>query len=242
MPTVLRSPRRLRLRQGVRRFSQALVMYGVVGIAISIIGLGLLLWTGARFGTFGDRVGLEVTELTSTVERTAQALEDASDSATSFSATIERTPPTIRQAAQTIRNLTPRLLALQAQATALDILGSRPLQGIGDLFGQMATDLDGLDTRLDEIAADLGSNRDALAANAESLGALADGLDRLAGRLEDGLVAESLADAQSILTLVLAMLVAWTAVPAAGALAFGLWLRRELRLEEPRPPVVVAEI
>ena len=51
----------------------------------------------------------------------------------------------------------------------------------------------------------------------------------VADDLRTGIVQDSLADVQLILTVLFVLLVAWTAVPAAGALWIGWWLRRELR-------------
>ena len=53
-------------------------------------------------------------------------------------------------------------------------------------------------------------------------------MDATAERLRSGVVEDSLADVRAIILLMLLVLTAWTAVPAIGALAFGLWLRREL--------------
>jgi hypothetical protein len=240
-PVVRPTRRQTRLRRGLRRFSQGLIVFGIAGLVISAFGLGTLLWTSATFGSFGTRVGDESTQLAQTLRNTAGTLHDASRSALSFGRTLDETEPSVAQAAQTIRNMRPRLEALEVQSTSLDIFGARPLQGIGQLFGQMADDLDGLDTQLDEISAGLGGNRSALDANARSLNGLGNELIAVAQRIEEGLVTETLADAQSILAAVLAIMVAWMAVPAAGAIAFGVWLRRELDLGlVAGPPEVVA--
>lgn len=242
LPARRPSRRRTRLRHGLHRFTQGLVVFGLLGLVISAVGLGTLIWTGASFGTFGDRISRESDDLAATLHETAGTLRDASRSALSFGRTLEETPPTITQAAETIRNMRPRLQALEAQAGAVDIFGARPLQGIGDLFGQIAGDLDGLDTQLDLIAEQLGDNESALDANARSLNGLANKLTGLADRVEDGLVTDSVGQAQTVLAIVLALLVAWMAVPAAGALVFGLWLRRALDLGRRDQPVVVAEL
>lgn len=233
--------RRRRLRETLARFSQGLIVYGVAGILVAIVGLGTLVWTGAAIGSFESRIEGESDQLGATLRRTATALRDASRTAESFGRTLDETPPSVRQAAQTVRNLRPRLEALQAQAQAIEILGSRPLQGIGDVFGQIAADLDGLDAQLDRIADQLGQNRASLDANAASLGRVADGLSGFANRLDAGLVTDSLADIRAILGLVLAVLVVAMAVPAIGGLALGLWLRRELGIGRGEPPLIIVE-
>ena len=47
-------------------------------------------------------------------------------------------------------------------------------------------------------------------------------------RLRSGVVEDSLADVHVAILLLLFVLTAWAAVPAVGALVFGVWLRREL--------------
>jgi methyl-accepting chemotaxis protein len=212
-----------------------------VGLLVALLGLGTLLWTANTVTSFNARVGDESEELGATLRGTARALDDASRTAESFEATLERTPPSVRQAAQTIRNLRPRLVALQAQAGAIDIFGTRPLGSIGELFGQMAVDLEGLDNQLDLIADSLGGNQESLRTNARSLAALADELTGFADRLDDGLVADSLGEVRTILALVLALLVVAMAVPAAGSLALGVWLRRELGIGRAAPSLIVVE-
>lgn len=219
--------------------SRGLIAYGIIGLIVAAIGLGTLVWTGTTVAAFDARMSRESDELSRTLQRAATALEDASTSADSFRTTLDATPPSIRQAAQTVRNLRPRLLGLQAQAGAINILGSQPLGGIGELFGQMATDLEGLDEQLDGIAGQLGSNQDALIRNARSLGDTASQLESFAERIDDGLITQSIGDLRTILGSVLAMLIVSMALPSAGALAFGLWIRRELGLGRRRVAALI---
>ncbi len=159
----------LGLRGGLHRLSTGLIAYGVTGLAVALLGLVALGWTAGRVSSLADTVDGEVTQLASTLDRTADTLHDAGTSAVTFAVTLERTPPSVRQAATTIRNLRPNLQSIEAQLSGINILGSRPLADSARLFGDMAADLQGLDTRLDLIAADLESDRDALLRNAEVL-------------------------------------------------------------------------
>jgi hypothetical protein len=239
IPAVVRP--RSRLRVALDRLSRGLIAYGVIGLVVAGFGLGLLAWTGSAFGSFEARVGDEAAELAGTLRRTATAVDEASGTAKSFGRTLDETPPGVRQAAATIRNLRPRLVALQQQAGGINILGSRPLAGIGDLFGQMSVDLEGLDVQLDRIADELGGNRAALATNAASLGAMAAEIDGFADRLDGGIVSSGLSEMRTILALLLAVLVLLVAVPAGGALAAGLWIRRELGPRRTAAPIIVVE-
>ncbi len=222
------------LRHGLRRFSTGLIVYGVIGLAFAAVGLVLLLYVGNRVGTLADRTSTQVETIISTLDRTATALQDAGDSAVSFSVTLERTPPAVRQAADTVGNLQDNLLTIQQQLAALSIFGTQPLGRVAEVFGSIAGDIEGLDTRLTSIADSLDENKDALLTNADSLRALGTQLATVADDLRTGIVQDSLADVQLILTVLFVLLVAWTAVPAAGALWIGWWLRREL------PPMVSA--
>jgi hypothetical protein len=128
-----------------------------------------------------------------------------------------------------VGNLRENLILVEGQLSAINILGARPLANAANLFGQMAADLEGLDTRLEVIAADLDNNRAVLLDNATKLRSLGTELDGLADGLRGGVVEESLADIQLILAVLSVLLVVWTALPAAGALALGWWIRRETR-------------
>jgi hypothetical protein len=220
--------RRVGLRAGLRRLSTGLLVYGIVGLLLALLGMASLVWVNGRMSALADRVDAEVAQLADAVESSATALQDAGASARSFTSTLERTPPSVRQAALTIRNLRPSLRDLESQLSAINILGSQPFGRAAALFGTMATDLEGLDTRLDLIATDLEGNRSALLANAGSLDALGTRLAAQADRLRSGTVADSLDDLRLLLLLALVAFVVWTAVPAVGALALGWWLRREL--------------
>ncbi len=222
-------PRRpLTLRGGLRRLSTGLIAYGLIGVLVAVLGSIALLWISGRVGGIADRTGLQVASIITTLDSTAEVLESAGGSATSFSGTLERTPPAVRQTAATLRNLRENLLEVEGQLGAINILGSRPLSNAADLFGQMADDLEGLDGRLDTIATDLEANRGALIDNARALEQLGGGLDAVAQDLRRGVVQESLADVQAIVIVLSVLALAWTLLPAVAALGLGLWIRREL--------------
>jgi hypothetical protein len=219
----------LGLRGGQRRLSTGLIAYGAVGLAVALLGLVALGWTAGRVGSLADTVDVEVAQLASTLDRTADTLHDAGTSAVTFAVTLERTPPSVRQAAATIRNLRPNLQSFESQLASISILGSQPLAGPARLFGEMASDLQGLDKRLDLIADDLGTDRDALLRNAESLNELGDRTAALAERMRTGFIQGGLDDLRAVLLLTILVFVGWTAVPAIGALALGWWLRQAIR-------------
>lgn len=233
------------MRTGLRRLSTGLMIYGVVGLVIAALGLAALLSLGTRVDGLVDRSSEQLDTVIVTLDETAAALSDAGTSAVSFSVTLERTPPTVRQAALTLGNLRGNLRTVEGQLASLSILGSRPLADVAALFGQMSTDLEGLDTRLGLIADDLDDNRDALLANARSLATMG---DRLAGIADDlrgsggsvegsgGGMRASLDDLRAMATILALIVVAWAALPAIGALTLGWWLRRIAPVEDAVAP------
>ncbi len=227
-PTSLPAARPLGLRGGLRRLSGGLLVYGAIGLVLAVLGLVALLWIGGRLQGLAERTEAQVESMIATLDDTAQVLDDAGATALSFAVTLERTPPTVRQAAQTVGNLQANLRQLESQLASFTILGQSPLGDAAAAVGQMATDLEGLDTRLGLIATDLEGNRDALLANAASLDALGTRLAAVADDLRDGIIQDGLGDVQAVVTVLALVLVIWTALPAVGALGLGWWLRREL--------------
>ena len=221
-------PDRVPLRTGLRRLASGLIAYGAVGIALAVLGLVALIWLSGRVGGLGERTGNQVTTIVETLDRTSIALSEASSSATSFAGTLARTGPAVRQVALAIGDLRGNFRTIEDQLGRLQILGSQPFGNVASQFGQMATDLDGLDERLNLIAGDLDRNRTALAANAESLSAIGTRLTRIATEARDGTVAGALDDLRAVVTLLGLLLIVWVALPAIVALWLGWWLGRAL--------------
>lgn len=216
------------LRAVLRRLATGLIAYGVIGLALALIALIAVVWAGGRLAAVGSRVETQISAVVETLDRTSVALADAGTSATSFSVTMERTPPVVRQTAQAIADVRTDLRSAQNQFSQLQILGQRPLGNVAESFGRMAANLDGLDERLGLIATDLESNRAALLANASSLSALGARLGLVAEDLRAGVVEEGFADLRSSATVLALVLLVWMTIPAAGALWLGWWLRREV--------------
>jgi hypothetical protein len=218
--------RPLTLRRGLRRLSIGLIAYGVTGLILALVGAIALVWVGGRVGGIADRTGRQVASIVATLDETSVVLSSMGTSATSFSGTLERTPPAVRQTAQTVANLRANLINVEGQLGAFSILGARPLANAANLFGQMAGDLEGLDTRLEGIATDLDNNRAALVDNSAKLKALGTELDGVADGLRGGVIEDSFADVQLILSVLTILVIVWTGLPAIGALALGMWIRR----------------
>lgn len=216
------------LRAGLRRLATGLIVYGLIGLVLAVVAVFAVVWAGSRLAAVGGRVETQIAAVVETLDRTSVALADAGTSATSFSVTMERTPPVVRQTAQAIADVRSDLRSAENQFSQIEILGRRPLGGVADAFGRMAANLDGLDERLDLIATDLESNRTALLANATSLSALGARLGLVADDLRGGAVEEGFADLRSSATILVLVLLVWMTLPAFGALWLGLRLRRDM--------------
>jgi hypothetical protein len=224
-------------RLGLLRLANVLMIYGAIGLVAAGIGFAALIAASDRIGLLGEKIVTEAQSLDAIIDRTAGVLDDAATTASSFGPTVEQTAVTVRDAAVALRDIEPRLRDMETQANAIEIFGQRPVAPLGQLFGQIAGDISGLDDQLDGIATEMGQNQAALTANAKSLDALADLVRAYKGRLKPAAIDAGIDDARRLLLLTLALFIAWTAVPAVGALAVGRWMRRLLRPE----PVVPAQ-
>ncbi len=216
------------LRDGLGRLSRGLIAYGVIGLVVAAIGFGALVWVNGRVSNVRAEAETTVGQLATTMDRTATLLQDASATAQSFSVTLDRTAEALPAASEQIAGLRADLTALEGQLRSVSILGATPLSSAADAVGRIAASLDGLDKQLSVIAVALSANGDALAANAMSLGQLGDSTAALAVRLHSGVIEDSLFDVQLVIVVMMLVFTALSVVPAVGALALGVWLRREL--------------
>jgi hypothetical protein len=216
------------LRGGLHRLSRGLVAYGILGLVVAAIGFGALVWVNGRVSNLRAEVDTTLGQRATAMELAARVLHDASTTAQSFGATVDQSAQAVSSAAGTITEARSSLSALEAQLRSVSILGATPLSSAADAVGRIATSMEGLDTRVSVIATGLTSNRDALAGNATSLGQLGDITEALAARLGSGVIEDSLGDLQRLISVTLLVFTAWSVVPALGALALGVWLRREL--------------
>jgi ABC-type transporter Mla subunit MlaD len=228
------------LRAGLGRLSRGLIAYGIIALIVAGVGLALLLYANTRIDTAGDRVEASVGQLTTTLDRTAQALHDASATAATFNTTLDQTQTAVAAAANTIVSVRTNLQNLESVLRSVSILGASPLGGAANAVGGVASSIEGLDSKLTAIAGGLTTSRDSLAANAGSLGALGDSIATTADRLRSGVVEDSLADVHVAIVLMLFVLTAWAAVPAIGAIVLGVWLRRRLEAAGGQAPAAAA--
>ena len=216
------------LRAGLGRLSRGLLVYGVIGLVVAAIAFGALVWVNGRISNLRTEVETTITQLAATTDHTASALRDASATAGTFSITLDQVSKTLPTVADRITGLRGDLSSLEAQLRSVNILGATPLGSAANAVGNISASLDGIDTQLAIMSTALSANSQSLAANEASLGRLADSTQILATRLGSGTVQDSLADVQMVIVVTLLVFTALSLVPAGGAIAFGLWLRREL--------------
>jgi len=217
----------LGLPGGLHRLSRGLIAYGIIGLVVAAIGFGAMVWVNGRISHVRGEAEVTVARLATTMELAAMVLRGASTTARSFSGTVDQAAEAVSSAAATMTETRSDLSAVEAQLRSVNILGATPLSSPADAVGRIAASMDGLDTQLSLIADDLKGNRDALAGNAVSLSELGRSTEALAARLGPSVGQDSLADVQQVIAITLLMFAAWSFVPAAGALALGVWLRRE---------------
>lgn len=215
-------------RPALRRLTQGLLAYGMVGLGLSIVVAIAILLAVGRLSAVGETVGGGAGQLGTVLARMTTAIDGAATSARSFGTTIDNGSEALTAAAADLRAIVPQLRGIETQANAIDILGSKPLAPIAGLFGQIAGQLGDLDGRLDTVATNLTANRGALTTNAAALSALADETRALADRLAPDALAGIIDDARVFAIAMMVVVLAGVAVPAGAALAFGWWLRREL--------------
>jgi hypothetical protein len=220
--------RPVRLQGGLRWLSRGLIAYGIVGLVVTAIGFGALVWANNRVSDLRGEAEATVARLASTMEAAAYVLRGASTTAQSFSVTVDQSAQAVSAAAVTITEVRSDLSALEAQLRSVSILGATPLSSPADAVGRIAASMDGLDGRLALIADSGKGNRDALAENATALSELGDSTHALAVRLGSDAGQDSFGEIQLVIAVTLLAFAAWSFVPAVGALVSGVWLRREL--------------
>jgi hypothetical protein len=212
-----------------------LIGYGVVGVVAATVGAVLLVIGLARVNGLADRVGGDFGGVTAVLDRTATVLDSAATTAHGFGSTVDSSTSALSTAATDLRAIVPRLRDLETQANAVSVLGSQPLAPLGGLFGQIAGQLSDLDARLDAVATSLTANRSTLDVNAASLTELATETRTLSTRLGGGALTAAIDDTRWLIVALLGVAAIGALVPAVGALAAGLWLRRWLRGEPTSP-------
>ncbi|MGZ5374282.1 MAG: hypothetical protein ACXWXC_09950, partial [Aeromicrobium sp.] len=106
---------------------------------------------------------------------------------------------------------------------------------LADRFGRVAGQVETLQAQVGTLGENLATNRSSLASLGTSMTDLASQLRQVSQVLSSGEIEDSLREMVSIIRWTLGLLAIWFAVPAIGALAFGVWLRRQLAADAITP-------
>ena len=147
-----------RTHRQLKTVSNGLLVYGIVGIVLTVILLGITVTVGSRLDTLSSRLTSRLETISVTIDKTATTLESAGSTSGSFSSTIAQGATTIGQANATLGEVVTAIRDLQTVASTLSILGQTPLSSLSNRFGTIATQLETLQGRVGELGTNLGSN------------------------------------------------------------------------------------
>jgi hypothetical protein len=206
------------MRPAARAGPVALVMFGLSGLLILAAGLAAVIaWDGVSDPPGGDPVA----HLRATLAASRTAVVDVSAAARSVDAGLASAAEAAWSAGVLMRDLADAFRGV-ASVLRTPVLGGEPFAPAAPAFEHVAE-------RAAALAADLSTVRTVLSAGGDDLGVVSDQLTELGRRMAglDGAIdttAARLVDSATGLRILAAALLAWLAVPAAGAIWLGLWL------------------
>lgn len=217
-----------RTQRQLRTLSTGLVVYGIFGIVLTVVMLGVSLTIGSRLEGLSTRLSDRLDTISQTVDKAATTLERAGSTSGGFSTTIDQAVTTIGQVNTTLGEVVATVRELQSTASTLTVFGQTPLTSLADRFGRVAGQVETLQAQVGTLGDNLASNQSKASALGSSMTDLATQLHEVSDVLRSGEIEDSLREVVSIVRWTLGLLAIWFAVPALGALAFGIWLRRQL--------------
>lgn len=198
----------------------ALIVYGVLGLLLVIGGAVIGLDAAVRIERLTVTAG-------GTLDAAARSTRAAAESFTSIDSSLSEAGASADAAAVLAREAGATLDSL-ALAMQLSVFGAQPLISLADEFANSADQAVGLAEQLDTVGGSLGDTRTDVAVIGVELETLSRELEALQGSGETGAGSPPL-------RLMIGLLLAWLAVPAIGAIMFGLALLRGTR---PLPPPI----
>ena len=195
-----------------------LIVYGVLGLLLVIGGAVVGLDAAGRVERLAITAG-------GTLDAAARSTRAAAQSFTSIDSSLSEAGASADAAAVLAREAGATLDSL-ALAMRLSVFGAQPLISLADEFATSADQAVDLADQLDSVGGSLGETRTDVAVIGVELETLSRELEALEGSGDES---------APPLRLMIGLLVAWLAVPAAGAIMFGLALLRGTR---PLPPPI----
>jgi hypothetical protein len=192
----------------------ALIAYGIAGIVLLVVGAISGMDAAARIERTAVVAG-------GTLAAAARATRAAADSFTSIDGSLAEAQSSAETAADLSRDASATLDSLAA-AMGISIFGSQPLAPLAVEFSTSADQADQLGDTLDSVSGSMSETRTDVAVIGVELDGLSDQLETLEGTTGTGGTAPPL-------RLFIGLLLVWLAIPALGALVYGLVLLRPVR-------------
>jgi len=195
-----------------------LVAYGLLGLALSVVGFTYGLDAAGQIERLAEATG-------TTLDAAARSTSAAADSFDSIDGSLVDAGESISQAATLSADAGATLDQLSV-AMNLSIFGAQPLAPLADEFAEAAAQADQLASTLTTSAGSVSDVR----TDAASVGAELDGLARELETLRD-----SVPDTSVPVRGLVALLLAYLTLPAVAALIAGLLLLRAQRMADVGP-------
>jgi len=195
-----------------------LIAYGLVGLVLLVGGALIGLQAAGRVERLASAADAALVAAARSTRSAAESFANIDGSLASAQLSADR--------AATLADEASGTLAALADSMRLSIFGSQPLLPLATEFETSAEQAAELALTLESVGGSLDATRDDAAEIGVELESLASELEALRG-------ADPPADGAPPLSLVVALLLGWLAVPAVGALLFGIALLRQV---PPGPP------
>ena len=189
----------------------ALIVYGILGLALVVIGalIGLEL---------ASRIERLAATADGTLAAAVRSTDAAADAFTNIDASLSESEASAAAAAALARDASGTLASLSA-AMELSVFGAQPLLPLAGEFAASAEQASALGETLDRVGDSLGETRTDVA----SIGTELDGLSAELDALRE---ANGTGGSAPPLRLFVVLLLAWLLIPALGGLLGGLALLR----------------
>jgi len=215
-------------QQLLQRLSRGLVVYGAIGVVLALVMSGAIVVLTGRLDSVVGRVSDNLGTISATVDQTATALDRANSTSASVAATVGQAGPALQKVDGTVTGMISTLRDLQSTSAAASFLGQTPLASLADRFGSVADSLAALHGEISTLGGSLADNQANLARLGTSLSDVAVQLRGVDAILGSGEIQGSLAETVTVIRWTMLLLAAMFAAPAVAALAFGVWIRRQL--------------
>ncbi|HWH24134.1 MAG TPA: hypothetical protein VNW68_04470 [Candidatus Limnocylindria bacterium] len=216
---VLRAARRRRWR--LRVFGTALIVYGVIGVALFVITAASIGRPIEHIAGLTSSVEEQRQMLLETLDQAAETMEQAAAGVGGMDASLVQAQIAVNRAASVSRGTAQSMYELAA-SMGVEILGFQPMIGLAGGFQQTGDQLIVLADDVSSIGNALELNRGDARQVSAGMNDLAASIDRLGEAIDNSPGIEVSAGAMETLQLGLLAILAWLGVLAAGCVLAGL--------------------